>query len=434
MIIFNEGVPRAGKSYDAVKSHILPALKKGRTVYARLNGLRHDRIAQHLGMDEAVINAQLVLVDTKDVASTFVCTQDETGKWCIDDRFKDALVVIDEVHEFYVNERKPLAPAVENFWALLGQNGGDAVIMTQWINRLHSAVKARIERKNTFQKLTAVGMKNKYRVTYYHTTSPGKFEKIGGATLKYEPVIFPLYDGYAPGAENTEVYEEGGKSVWAAMAVKGIIMLVVAGVGLYFFAGFFTGRSDKKDQPQLPQNAAQRASSGVGQVSPVAGVTKAVEAKPDPMADLTPEQQYIVKLGETARIRLGMLAQVPSGDRAWIQWISTDGNQVVEQMEMTQIRALGFRVTVEPYGVRIAAKKHVAVATAWPYEQPIRERDARLYNLSRDGDPTGPAPASVASGSGAGRGAYGNGDMSIAVGNRAMGTFPESVQNRYTGN
>jgi len=434
MIIFNEGVPRAGKSYDAVKSHILPALKKGRTVYARLNGLRHDRIAQHLGMDEEVINDQLVLVDTKDVASTFVCTQDDTGKWCIDDRFKDALVVIDEVHEFYVNERKPLAPPVENFWALLGQNGGDAVIMTQWINRLHSAVKARIERKNTFQKLTAVGMKNKYRVTYYHTTSPGKFEKVGGTTLKYEAVIFPLYDGYAPGAENTEVYEEGGKSVWAAMAVKGIIMLVVAGVGLYFFAGFFTGGSGNKGQAQQPQQAAQRASSGVGQVSPVAGVTKAVEAKPDPMADLTPEQQYIVKLGETARIRLGMLAQVPSGDRAWIQWISTDGNQVVEQLEMTQIRALGFRVTVETYGVRIAAKKHVAIATAWPYEQPIREREARLYNLSRDGDPTGPAPASVASGSGAGRGAYGNGDMSIAVGNRAMGTFPESVQNRYTGN
>ncbi|MEB2027395.1 zonular occludens toxin domain-containing protein, partial [Xanthomonas campestris pv. campestris] len=27
MLVFNEGVPRAGKSYDAVKNHILPALK-----------------------------------------------------------------------------------------------------------------------------------------------------------------------------------------------------------------------------------------------------------------------------------------------------------------------------------------------------------------------------------------------------------------------
>ncbi|WP_313206947.1 zonular occludens toxin domain-containing protein [Stenotrophomonas sp.] len=431
MIIFNEGVPRSGKSYDAVKSHILPALKKGRTVYARLNGLRHDRIAKHLGMDEEAINAQLVLVDTKDVADTFVCVQDETGKWCIDDRFKDALVVIDEVHEFYVNERKPLSPPVENFWALLGQNGGDAVIMTQWINRLHSAVKARIERKNTFQKLTAVGLKGRYRVSYYHTTSPGKFEKVGGATLKYEPVIFPLYDGYAPGAENTEVYEQGGKTVWAAMAVKAALFITAGCIGAYFFIGFFT---QGKAGGGAPKAHVQSAQAGVAQVSPTAAVTNTVAAKPDPMADLTQEQQYIVKLADSARIRLGAIAQVPSGDRAWIQWISSNGNEVIEEMEMTQIRALGFRVTVEAYGVRIAAKKHVMIATAWPYTQPIRERDARLYNLSRDGDPTGPAPASAASGSGAGRGAYGDGNMSIAVGNRAMGTFPESIQNRYTGN
>lgn len=431
MLIFNEGVPRAGKSYDAVKNHVLPALKKGRTVYARLNGLRHDKIAQHLGMSESDVRAQLLLIDTKDVASTFVCTQDDTGKWCIDDKFKDALVVIDEVHEFYVNERKPLAPPIENFWALLGQNGGDAVIMTQWINRLHSAVKARIERKNTFQKLTAVGMKSKYRVTFFHTTSPGKFEKVGGQTLKYDAAIFPLYDGYAPGAENTEVYEEGGKNVWAAMAVKGVIFLLLAAVGLYFFVGFFRRGDDGKSAGHTP---ASQASAGVGQVSPVAGAVRTVEAKPDPLADLTPEQKYIVQLGERARLRLGMLAQVPSGDRAWIQWVSTESNEVVEQLEMAQIRALGFRVTVESYGVRIAAKRHTMIATAWPYTQPIREREARLYNLSPDGAAAAPAPASVASGSGGGGGAYPNGSFSIAVGNRAMGTFPESVQNRYTGN
>jgi zona occludens toxin len=38
----------------------------------------------------------------------------------------------------------------EEFFALIGQNGGDVVIMTQWIKCTHSAVRARIERKNTF--------------------------------------------------------------------------------------------------------------------------------------------------------------------------------------------------------------------------------------------------------------------------------------------
>jgi len=433
MLVFNEGVPRAGKSYDAVKNHILPALKKGRRVYARLNGLRHDKIAAHLGMSEGDVLHQLVLVDTKDVVTTFACTQDDTGKWCIPDDFKDALVVIDEVHEFYVNERKPLSPAVENFWALLGQNGGDAVIMTQWINRLHSAVKARIERKNTFQKLTAVGAKSRYRVTFFHTTSPGKFEKVGGQTLKYDPAIFPLYDGYAPGAENTEVYEEGGKSVWAAMAMKALIFATVGAVGLYFFLGFFKkGQPDAAEHPPVSQahgnadgSAAAAARAGHATAGAGAGEIAVPVVKPAPYAELTAEQRYIAELGDRSRIRVAMLVQIEGVSRAWLQWVSNDSNEIIEQLDMAQLQALGYEVTVESYGVRLAAGKQVMVATAWPYTAPVREKDARLYNLSGDG--AGAATASVASGRGAGAVVQGgNTGAIIAVQKRPMGTFPES--------
>lgn len=437
MLVFNEGVPRAGKSYDAVKNHILPALKKGRRVYARLNGLRHDKIAAHLGIAESDVRALLILVDTKEVLTMFACSQDDTGKWCIPDHFKDALVVIDEVHEFYVNERKPLEPAVENFWALLGQNGGDGVIMTQWINRLHPAVKARIERKNTFQKLTALGAKSRYRVTFFHTTSPGKFEKVGGQTQKYDPAIFPLYDGYAPGADNTEVYEEGGKTVWAALAAKAVIMLVLGAVGLYFLVGFF--RTDKpKASParatasQPAQARSQPVGQGAGQGQGPQGEQAHSEPEPDPLADLTTEQRYIVELGERGRIRLAMLAQVAGEDRAWVQWIANDTNEVIEQLDMRQLQALGYVVAVESYGLRLSAGSHVTVATAWPYNAPIREKDARLYNLSSDG--SGTATASAASGRGAGTVAHGgNVGTLVSVGERPVGTFPESVQNRYSG-
>lgn len=52
-------------------------------MFARLNGLRFDRIAKHLGMVESDVQQLLVLVDTKDVAKLFACTQDDSGKWCI---------------------------------------------------------------------------------------------------------------------------------------------------------------------------------------------------------------------------------------------------------------------------------------------------------------------------------------------------------------
>lgn len=428
MLVFNEGVPRAGKSYDAVKNHILPALKKGRTVFARLNGLRHDKIAAHLGMPEVDVRALLITVDTKDVPSTFVCFRDEeSGQWCIPDQFKDALVVIDEVHEFYVNERKPLAPEVENFWALLGQNGGDAVIMTQWINRLHSAVKARIEKKNSFQKLTAVGMKGRYRVTYYHTVSAGKFERVGGQTLKYDAAIFPLYDGYAPGAENTEVYEEGGKSVWAAMAFQAVIFLVVGGVGLFFFVHFFQKGKEKPkhDQPVAAAEAGPSATPAVGRVFkpgeavPAPGQAVAAVVASDPLEDLKPEQRYVVELAEKGRIRLAAVAEVSGQVRAWVQWIDSS-SLVIEQLDLTQLRALGFDATVESYGVRLAAGDHVLVATAWPWVAPIREAEPRLYNLGRDD--AGPGVVSAANDAGTGGVAGGT----ITRSERAQGTFPES--------
>lgn len=432
MLVFNEGVPRAGKSYDAVKNHILPTLKKGRRVYARLNGLRHEKIAKHLGMAESDVHALLELVDTKDVTSTFACTQDETGKWCIPDKFKDALVVIDEVHEFYVNERKPLEPAIENFWALLGQNGGDAVIMTQWINRLHSAVKARIERKNTFQKLTAVGAKSRYRVTYFHTTSPGKFEKVGGQTLKYDAAIFPLYDGYAPGAQNTEVYEEGGKNVWGAMGLKAAIYGVVGIVAIYVFVGFFSPDEPESEPAAKPSTQVAAASSRPQPTAPQAAPVAAPVAPPDPYAELTVEQRYVAEMSERARLRLAMLVEINGERRAWVQWIDKESGEVIEQLEGADLESLGYAVTFERYGIRIAAGKKVMLATPWPYTAPVRERDARLYNLSADG--TGAAPASVASGGGAGASnAPPSAGMLIGVGPRAMTTFPESVQNRYGG-
>lgn len=410
MLVFNEGVPRAGKSYDAVKNHILPALKKGRRVFARLNGLRHDKIARYLDLPEKDVRELLVCVDTKDVLNAFCCTRDEEdGKWLIPDEFKDALVVIDEVHEFYVNERKPLRPEIENFWALLGQNGGDAVIMTQWINRLHSAVKARIEKKHSFQKLTAVGMKSKYRVTYWHTVSAGKFEKVGGQTLKYDPAIFPLYDGYAPGAENTEVYEEGGRNVWLAMLPRVVIFGVLGLVGAYFFVSFFFQGKDKEhDKPAKAAVAAPAATGAVGrtfkpgEAVPAPGQAQAAKEKPDPLADLTDEQRYVAQLADKARIRLSVIASVGEKVRAWVEWVDPSNN-TIEQLDLDQLRGLGYVVEVASYGIRLSAGKHVLVATQWPRVGPVREQEARLYNTSEAGLPAGggAGAGSVATGGGA---------------------------------
>lgn len=386
MLVFNEGVPRAGKSYDAVKSHILPALKKGRRVFARLNGLDHDRIADYLKLPRDQVRDLLQLVDTKDVVEVFQCYRDDSGKWCIADQFKNALIVIDEVHEFYVNERKPLPPAVENFWALLGQNGGDAVILTQWINRLHSAVKARIEKKNSFQKLSAVGMEGKYLVTYHQTVAAGKFEKIGSETKAYDPAIFPLYHGYAPGADNTEVYKEGGTNVWRAMAIKGSIFLIVGVAAVWVLASFFLSGGKgmvEEGKASIPKEEPTVAYDLQGRQMYVEGAP--VTAAPvDPLKDLTAEQRYVAELADRGRIRLSGRAEFAGRQLAVVEWVDPSGI-VQEALSVDALRALGYVVSFEVYGVRLAAGEHVLIATPWPREAPIREPQAELYNTSTAG-------------------------------------------------
>jgi len=395
MWVFNEGVPRSGKSYDCVKNHVLPAIKAGRHVWARINGLEtaqcREAIAAHLSLPLEHVEKYLHHVETKDVVSTFRAQQDPaTGRWLIGDDFKDSLVIIDEIHEFYVDSRQPLDPAIEQFFALFGQNGGDGIMMTQMFKRLHDAMRGRVERKHSFQKLTAFGMDGKYRVTFHHSISAGKFQKIGSKVLSYDKAIFPLYHGYAPGSKNTEVYKEGSTNVWRLVIVGAVIALAV-GAGAVFMVVRFFKNPENLIKPEARHSAAAAAAappSVVGQVYKPGEVIDVVPVapvvKPDPYADLGSEQRYVAQLADRGRVRLSALAQVGGVDRAWVEWVDS-GNNVIEQLDLDQLRDLGFSVNVESYGVRMQAGTHVIVATAWPRQPSLREPEARTYNTREAG-------------------------------------------------
>lgn len=96
MIFGHEGLPRSGKSYEAVLHHILPALRAKRHVYVRLNGVgdKLDKIAHHLGMPEDEVRW-----GDKEVVEWCVCDTDNDGGVSFPHIEKHALVVIDEAHE-----------------------------------------------------------------------------------------------------------------------------------------------------------------------------------------------------------------------------------------------------------------------------------------------------------------------------------------------
>lgn len=382
MLIFNEGVPRAGKSYDAVSEHILPSIKKGRKVFARLDGLDHDAIAAYLKMDVDDVRALLVHVPVDDVPKLPAMV--EPG----------CLVVVDECHKYYVQSMRPLPTGVEDFFAEHGHAGMDILLISQWYKRLHTALRARVERKNVFQKLSAVGMNNSYLVTYWHTTGPDKFEQVGKARKKYDPAIYPLYYGFLPEAENTEVYAEGSITVWKTVLpyfVLGAILLLLGGFGyVHFFASGGGASKPKSSASEVrASTAAAVAPASSRMPSPVQVPKEAVPIKPK-RPDMPPEAAYVWGLQDQGRARLAGVVLLDDGQFDGIVEWRADKSRVLDALTVVQLRSMGLAVDRTPYGLRLTWGKgkdlQTIVVTSWPLDEPQRYSRQDVQNI-RDSSP-----------------------------------------------
>lgn len=391
MLVFNEGLPRSGKSYDAVKNHILPALKAGRRVYARINGLNYQAIASYLKIEETALRLLLIEVTSLQVKKLFVAQQDLSGAdhgWTISSELKDCLFVVDEAHEFYVASRESINPGVEQFFALCGQNGMDGVLMSQWYRRLHSSVRARIERKNVFQKLTAVGLQGKYNLKLYHATEPDRFELVDTAVQTYDPQIFPLYQGYAEGSTNKDVYTAGGRSVWHRLRKLSLIVVPVVLVGFYLFYHFLHngGGMVKTSAPEKPLAHVSSVPAVVS--GDASGASSGVHHGHYDEKDMPTEVQYVFDLCTQSRPRLAAVLQLEQGQTyGVIEWRADQG-AVQDRMTFDQLRALGVTVEVHPYGVKLAWKGQGVVVTPWPLQEVVAsssEGGASVSGTSQDG-------------------------------------------------
>ena len=407
MLIFNEGVPGAGKSYDALVEHIVPAIKAGRRCFVRMKGgLNLDKIAEHCGLELAHVEELVTVVGKSDVRETFVAKHNpEKDEYELPDQLKNSLCVIDEVHEAYVSSRDPLPPEVEGFFAVHRHYGVDVVLMSQFYKRIHMAVRGRIEGKNTFQKLTAVGMDKSYRVTFWRTVSPDKYEKVGGETRKYDPQYFPLYRGVADDDVKTAVYKGGSKTVWAQLKWPAAIVAVLVIVGTYYLVKFFTGGADMlvAGAEVEPEPLQQASPSGYFQPE-IAGVSPAAAvplAKPDPRDNMSEPQRYVFELLDEARPRVS--AVVGAGSEAWgVVEFRAKNQPPMEVLTTRQLAAMGFEVTPTDYGFLLEAEGQTIVATQWPTNEVVRSNSHELYRLDKEPWTTGAASASEASGHGPG--------------------------------
>lgn len=380
MITFNEGTPGAGKTYDAVKTHLLAALAKRRKVYARINGLNHARIAAHLGMTEEECRQLLHVLDDNEVRTLYdVATQ-------------DALIIVDEAHMYWVAARDALSPEWEKFFAEHRHQGQDILLISQWYKRLHSAVRARVESKAVFTKHQALGFKGAYCRRFYTALEPDKFELVASENKRYDKEIFALYQSVVQGTENLETYDGGRKTVWAKIALPAMIVIPAAIFGIGYLIAFFTGGVDLTDKPEPAHLAADAPAPQAGFKpgdAPAAVPQFVAPKKPPRPAGV----EYIFKLSEDARPRVAGIFE-GTKKTAIIEWRVEQGH-VSERLTTQQLAELGMRTQFTRYGVKLSYKGETIIATMHPTGDDFgRVSQARIATI---GNPTAGAPASFAS-------------------------------------
>lgn len=219
------GVMGSGKSYEAVKEKILPAVKSGQRVVTNIHGLNHQLIAEHLKLSLADVQARLIVVSDADI---LVKSSNKDGApLVLNDAVLPAdendnstliqpgdLVVLDEVWQVFP-KGVSLSPRIMTFfrmhrhWVSAETNlTTDIVLCIQSIRDLHADIRSVVEVRFQCRKMKIIGRPDKYQVWLYEgdsRTASHHYDR------KYEAHIFPLYKSHAKGGavESFDVRQSG---------------------------------------------------------------------------------------------------------------------------------------------------------------------------------------------------------------------------------
>jgi len=392
-ILFYEGLPGAGKSYEAMATQIIPALLKGREVVVYIEGLEtqecRQRIAEASGLPLEQVEQllfPLVRDDMRPRTAKGANGKDVQidGAW-IEKTRDNALHVFDEAQNWWPNRLKA-TEALTQFVTEHRHRGIDVLLMGQSLLDILALWRRRVDQRFTFLKLTALGTDKRYRVTVAKGQGNDEFVKVGDKLGKYDPKYFGTYRSHVSDDTNTETFTDKRVNAFAGIGFRyGVpLVLVLATWGTWKAWGFF------HPEPVAPKVAAVPASGGKAGSEPVATQTqpaKGVEVKPDLRS---PQERHFAALSERARVRLSGLIEHKGRVGGIVEWL--DGNtRVTERLSLDQLRELGVAVLVTGDVVRLTLGEWVVLATMWPVEPEGRVSEYRNEAIRPAGDAGLPA-------------------------------------------
>jgi len=386
MIIFHEGMPRSGKSYCAIKDHLIPALQKGRKCYVRIDGLDYSKISELSGRTIQELEVLLYPLSEENCENLQNIEFD-----------KDSFLLIDEAQNYWPTQRKPLDSRMMKWVAEHGHHGFDVLLMGQLAKDVHSAWVNRVNRKIQFIKKDVVGKPNHYKWIMFHGSPDARgnvrFREVSRGDAEYDKKYFGSYKSHSDGTENTETYADDRANVFKSPVFRKWIpfYLVAVVFGLGYIIYFFSGGAVKKPEKAPTEAQVQKKSKveveyqSEAQRMPAAfsggsGGTvqyregRLVGTQPEivPANQVQPELQsdYVEMLTSRYRVRLSGVVQTQRGMFGHVEWRDEAG-AVHEKLSIRDISSFGWLVLISPEGsvgtMQRGNKRFIL--TQWPLEE-----------------------------------------------------------------
>lgn len=375
MIIFHEGLPRSGKSYEAVTRHLIGSLKQGRKVFAYVEGLNHDKIAECAEITPERCRELLFPLTREQVPTVYEHVED------------NAFVILDEAQNFWPTGRQKLSPEMTQFITEHGHRGLDILIMGQDLRDVHALWRRRVAMKVVFSKMDALGAENRYNVRVFKAVTPENFERVSSDVGVYDPKYFGTYKSHVSETTNTLNYKDSRATIWNNKMVRlGIPgAFAAAAVGVWYIGTIFSGDTEivktASAKPAHVQAAPAPAPAPAPQPSRPA---LAIPTAPAPVAEpkAAPPADYIADLSRNARPRLAGWMETRDRVQGVVEWYA--GSTRVERLTVSQLAILGYTVEHSD-GVAVLKKDdREIVATSWPLEPVYRVSEERKREAGGD--------------------------------------------------
>jgi len=377
-----------------MRDHIIPALQKGRKVFARMNGLDRDKIAEVAIVEREKLDELLFDIAEEEVIE--LCKAVD-GEWKLP---PDCLLVIDELQNFYPQKRAPLDAETIKFIAEHRHRGMDILIMGQLLKDCHRTWVNRTNRKVQFLNRDVVGKANEYRWKIYNGQPDSKgqviFNEVTGGNLPYDKSLFGTYKSFQDETQNTERLGDDRANVFKSKAFRvylpafGFLALLGIGYTIYLFSGGLSKAEEKKPMPVAVRTEIEE----TGKAKRI--ITQGIEAQPVKVSTVerttaANDDQWPDVIGDLAkdnRIRLAFALRSASATRIVIEF-RDKSNQIIDQFNTAQLKALGWGVMVSDdlSMVSLARLGQRHLATAWPIAEPVgkasRQLDDQISQESR---------------------------------------------------